>query len=140
MPAPPREKQHVIIIDDDPISNLLTEEKIKTVHNKECIHSFVNPEFGLERINTLLSKNINESIILLLDINMPNINGWDALDKLKAMFEDLNTKSVRIYMLSSSIDMNDKIKAYNNPLVSGYFEKPLSVRDFMDLIFKNNYL
>lgn len=140
MLATPREDQFVIIIDDDPISNLLTEEKIKTVHSKERIKSYVDPGTGLERIRTLLSNNINESIILLLDINMPNINGWDALDKLKTMFEELKTKSVRIYMLSSSIDVNDKIKAYNNPLVSGYFEKPLSVRDFMDLIFKNNYL
>jgi hypothetical protein len=38
-------------------------------------------------------------------------------------------------MLSSSIDTSDKVKAYSNPLISGFFEKPLLQEDLRNLLF-----
>ena len=63
--------------------------------------------------------------MLFLDINMPIMTGWEFMKE----FEKLNTlikDQIFIYILSSSIDQEDKLKAKNHPDVVDYIEKPLS--------------
>ena len=135
-----RDEQHVVIIDDDPVSNMLTEMSIKSVHSKDYIRSYVNPVDGIDHIAKLINDNPGEQVIAFVDINMPGLSGWEVIERLAPMITDGQANGLRIYMLSSSINTNDKLKAYNIPIVSGYFEKPLSSKDFSDLIFKSNYL
>ncbi len=135
-----RDEQHVVIIDDDPVSNMLTEMSIKSVHSKDYIRSYVNPIDGIGQIAKLINDNQGEQVIAFVDINMPGLSGWEVIERLAPMITDRQANGLRIYMLSSSINTNDKLKAYNIPIVSGYFEKPLSSKDFSDLIFKSNYL
>ncbi|MBE2290024.1 MAG: response regulator [Chitinophagaceae bacterium] len=135
-----RDEQHVVIIDDDPVSNMLTEMSIKSVHSKDYIRSYVNPTDGIDHIAQLVNQNEGEQVIAFVDINMPGLSGWEVIEHLEPMIANGKAKGLRIYMLSSSINTNDKLKAYNIPIVSGYFEKPLSSKDFSDLIFKSNYL
>lgn len=135
-----RDEQYVVIIDDDPVSNMLTEMSIKSVHSKDFIRSYVNPTDGIDHIAQLVNKDNSEQVIAFVDINMPGLSGWDVIEQLTPMITDGHANGLRIYMLSSSINTNDKLKAYNLPIVSGYFEKPLSSKDFSDLIFKCNYI
>jgi len=135
-----RDEQHVVIIDDDPVSNMLTEMSIKSVHSKDYIRSYVNQNEGIDHIAQLVNQNEGEQVIAFIDINMPGLSGWEVIERLAQMITDGQARGLRIYMLSSSINTNDKLKAYNIPIVSGYFEKPLSSKDFSDLIFKSNYL
>jgi DNA-binding NarL/FixJ family response regulator len=135
-----RNEYSIIIIDDDPISNLLTEVRIKSVYNQKLIRSFTNPLEGIAAIEKLVEAPEPAGIIVFLDINMPELSGWDVLDKLLPILKASAGNMTRIYMLSSSIDINDKIRAAKNMYVSGYFEKPLNTSDFSDLIFKTNYL
>lgn len=135
-----RDEQHVVIIDDDPVSNMLTEMSIKSVHSKDYIRSYVNPTDGIDHIAQLVNQNEGEQVIVFIDINMPGLSGWEVIERLAPMITNGQATGLRIYMLSSSINTNDKLKAYNIPIVSGYFEKPLSSKDFSDLIFKSNYI
>ena len=135
-----RDEQHVVIINDDPVSNMLTEMSIKTVHSKEYIRSYVNPADGVDQIAKLVNDNNGEQVIAFVEINMPGMSGWEVIERLKPMITGGKAHGLRIYMLSSSINTEDKLKAYNIPVVSGYFEKPLTSKDFSDLIFKCNYL
>lgn len=135
-----RDEQHVVIIDDDPVSNMLTEMSIKSVHSKDYIRSYVNPADGIDHIAQLVNQNEGEQVIAFIDINMPGLSGWEVIERLAPMITNGQATGLRIYMLSSSINTNDKLKAYNIPIVSGYFEKPLSSKDFSDLIFKSNYI
>ena len=68
----------------------------------------------------------NKKSIILLDIRMPGLTGWAVLDQL-AIHTDQIKKNFRVYMLSSSIDPRDIEKANENKLVTGYFEKPLTI-------------
>jgi CheY-like chemotaxis protein len=135
-----RDEQHVVIIDDDPVSNMLTEMSIKSVHSKDYIRSYVNPTEGIDHIAQLVNNDHSEQVIAFVDINMPGLSGLEVVERLAPMITNGQAKGLRIYMLSSSINTNDKLKAYNIPIVSGYFEKPLSSKDFSDLIFKCNYI
>lgn len=140
MTSKSREEQTVVLIDDDPISNILTELNIKSLHSSQPVFGFTDPELGIDKIKSILDNNQQDMVILFLDINMPLISGWAVLEMLDKNLNEVCKNRVRIYILSSSIDVSDKLRAYSNPWVSGYFEKPMTPEDFGDLLFKRNYL
>lgn len=111
-----------IAIDDDKGSNMITEFTIKKEVPGAEVHTFLDPEKGLRYIENA-SSNTNNNFVILLDINMPIIDGWDVLDKIGTLNKSILDK-LKIFMLSSSDNPLDKKKAENNCLVSGYIEKP----------------
>lgn len=64
--------------------------------------------------------------IVLLDIMMPHINGFDCLDRLSALPHEVHSV-LRVYMLSSSIDRRDIQRAESYALVEKVLEKPLDI-------------
>ena len=135
-----RQEQIVVLIDDDPISNILTELNIKTIHELQPVFGYTDPEMGINKIKSIINTDQGDTVILFLDINMRTMSGWEVLDILGKYIEEAENKNLRIYMLSSSIDVADKLRAYSNPWVSGYFEKPMTPEDFGDLLFQKNFL
>jgi len=114
-----------IIIDDDPINNLICQKMIELTIQGATVHTFTIPEKGLEYIMSAYIVENAKNAILFLDINMPHLNGWDVLERFKN-FPDLVKQHIKIYMLSSSVDPQDQEKAGDSPLVSGFISKPLS--------------
>ena len=60
--------------------------------------------------------------IILLDLNMPGMNGWEFLDAI----EDLERQPKSVYILTSSLDERDKAMSAEYALVKGYITKPLN--------------
>jgi CheY-like chemotaxis protein len=116
---------HFIIVDDDPISNFITKRMIiKVIPNAEVI-TFTESEKGLDYVLSFFAKPNDCKVILLLDINMPNITGWQFMKRLE--FEgNIVSERLLIHILSSSIDAADKERAKLNPHISDYIMKPLS--------------
>lgn len=90
---------------------------------------------GLEALNMLHGKNGFEKIvptpkIVLLDINMPRMNG---LEFLKNIRNDPELKSLLVFMLTSSDSDRDKTAAYNLN-VAGYILKPTEYEPFLHMI------
>lgn len=112
-----------IIIDDDPINNMICDMTIKTAVNAINIKAFAVSEKGLAYLSSTYLQYIGPTI-LFLDINMPSPNGWEFLDAYKNLNETIKDQ-IRIYMLSSSIDAFDKEKALANSYVKDYLTKPL---------------
>ena len=125
-------KPLIILIDDDYISNFLTAETIALAYPIQKVISFFDPAEGLEKVKYHI--NNGEEIILLLDINMPTMSGWEVADGITAL--GVKKENITIYMLSSSEDIKDKIKARSYELVRGYFEKPLLQGDCENIIMK----
>ncbi len=133
-----RNEHLVILIDDDNISNMLTAETITGIYPIDKVLAFTDPAEGMQAV--IHSLNNKKKIILFLDVNMPGLSGWDVVEALGVFSPTELLNLIRIYMLSSSVDMKDKIKAYSYQYVAGYFEKPLEERDFQDILFKRNYI
>ncbi len=120
-----KKSTHFILIDDERISNVLTSIFIKDVFTNANINAFTHPLEGVQFIRNAFKENPVKTI-LFLDINMPTVTGWDVLDIMEEIPENI-LDFLTIYILSSSVDPLDKIKATNHKLLTGYLEKPLSI-------------
>lgn len=113
----------VYLVDDNPIFLLTAKKMFQLLKAGNGISTFKN---GLEALNRL--KRLNETgkkmpDLILLDINMPVMNGWNFLDALrKEKITGLN-----IYLLSSSIDPVDIQRAASYKELKGYLTKPLTL-------------
>jgi CheY-like chemotaxis protein len=122
----------ILLIDDDPIQNLINTKLMRRLDMCDRIDVAVNGKAAFEEY---LGDQRPDYDIIFLDINMPIMNGWEFLDVLKEKgFEDLP----RIYMLTSSISPDDIEKSQAHPMVENYITKPLNLQRLEDL--KNKLL
>jgi two-component SAPR family response regulator len=129
--------QRFIIVDDDATNNILCRYTIKKAAPESDIQSFEFPAEALKYINSAYANTVVQtSTILFLDINMPEINGWDFLDEFADMDEQIHDQFT-IYLLSSSIDPSDKQRAESNKFVTGFLSKPLAYPDVSKLAAQN---
>lgn len=113
-----------IVIDDDPINNLLCTKNIKKSVQDADVITFTQAEIGLNYIKSNFNKSNIGNAILFLDINMPTMSGWEFMDE----FHNFNSEikgHVSVYILSSSVSDVDKQKAKTDPDIVDYLEKPL---------------
>lgn len=121
----------IILVDDDSINNMLSSYVIGTVRPNIAIVDFTNPTNALNYVMSKLEE--DKTSIVLLDIRMPELDGWQFLDKLHPYVDQVK-KHFRIYVLSSTIDPLDLKKAREHELVSGFFEKPLTSINMSSLL------
>lgn len=121
----------IILIDDDPINNLINRRLIGKLDISQNVVEFPEAEKALQFIKTI--DKIRS--LILLDINMPVMNGWDFLYAYAAME---NRSDETIIMLSSSIDHQDRLKADGFGFVRAFIEKPLTKEKLLNALKKNS--
>ncbi|MFN8154544.1 MAG: response regulator [Bacteroidia bacterium] len=118
---------YVLIIDDDPVNNFLCRQLLHQMTPETVIHDFTNPLDGIRFLQDGGdTQSANDKILLLLDINMPGMNGWEFMDEFAKLPASLTSKFT-IHILSSSVDPDDKNRADANPQICSFVEKPLTL-------------
>jgi CheY-like chemotaxis protein len=123
----------IAIIDDDKIFQLTASKTIISTQVTDKILQFENGEDALKFIKSNLSDPGLLPDYIFLDINMPFIDGWMFLEDFGAIKSQV-TKSITIYMVSSSIDPRDIARAKSNLFVSDYVIKPVTREKFIELL------
>jgi CheY-like chemotaxis protein len=111
----------VLIVDDN--------EGVRFFHGIIVSQSKLSPEplsFGNgEEVLRYLNQNSNKTddYLILLDINMPGMNGWDFMDALN---DKCYRNQVHIVVVTSSVDITEHDKAKSYSMVIDVVEKPIS--------------
>ncbi len=114
--------QHVLLVDDDDIFNMLHGEVLKRLIPDVRIDVFKS---GQEVLQFLTQEPDLKIDLLFLDIRMPVMGGFEVLDAMSTMDPERFNKT-RIYVLSSTLDERDLLRAKEMPLVTDFIGKPMS--------------
>lgn len=128
----------VIIIEDDETSVFLTSLFINNLEMDIKIQVAHNGIQGLELLeNELFDSNFTASpFLVLLDIKMPKMNGWQFLRAFEDRFPNDLRRNVIIVMLTVSEEEQDILKAVNSPLIQEFVHKPISDESFLEILEK----
>lgn len=123
----------VLLVDDDEINNFISIKLIKKALLNTEIMACLNGKYAIDQLSDIQRKDPEKlPDYILLDINMPIMNGWEFLDEYKRLNLDPLGKS-KIYIISSSVFSNDINKARSYPLVKDFISKPLNVEKIKEL-------
>jgi CheY-like chemotaxis protein len=117
-------KSTLIVVEDNKLDSYIIERVIKGYDSSAEVLVFYKAEKALGHLQERSTHATNETFILLVDISMPDIDGWQFLEAFEELPERTKA-SCRLYMLTSSILPNDKLKARSMSRVMDYFNKPL---------------
>jgi CheY-like chemotaxis protein len=123
----------VLLVDDDEINNFISIKLIKKALLNTEIMACLNGKFAIDQLADIQKRDPSKMPdYILLDINMPIMNGWEFLEEFKRLNIDPLGKS-KIYIISSSVFSNDINKAKSYPLVKDFISKPLNVEKIKEL-------
>ena len=112
-------------------------KKIMEVSNFcESILIFKNGEDALSNLSAIINKDEKIPDVILLDLNMPIMDGWQFLDEFVKIEP---SQRITIYIVSSSIDPQDinKVQKYKN--IRNYIIKPVTLERLTEILedYKN---
>jgi CheY-like chemotaxis protein len=128
----------ILLVDDDEISNLFNKIFIGKLDLDVEVDIFKD---GQEALDFLSPKNTGKHVtsvltpsLLLLDIKMPRMDGWEFLKAYKDTVDVSIRENIVIVMLTTSADEGDMVKALQDPNVKEFIQKPLSEKKFRKVI------
>ena len=120
------------VVDDDDIFMIIARKMIGYCAPQWSLKEFTNGEEMLNYIRKNLQEPANLPDIMLLDINMPVMDGWMFLQEYEQLKDKLS-KPIKIFLASSSIDTKDTERAKENPNLVDYIIKPLTQEVIMKI-------
>lgn len=117
-----------LIVDDDSIIIFIQKKLVTRCGFPGAPETYLNGKEALD--NLLATADENTDSLVLLDINMPVMSGWEFLDAIQ---DKPFAKRMRVAMVTSSVDASDKLKAKTYSQVIGFLEKPINVDMLNDL-------
>lgn len=126
-------KYKILIIDDNIIDQIVTKQLLKKTLGITEISTANNGKEGILWFDNH-AKELDNTLIILLDIKMPEMDGFEFLSEYEKLPEELK-KETQIFMLSSTLDPNDIKQAKNNKYVKNLLSKPLPIKEFGEMIY-----
>ena len=129
-------KKVIWVVDDDAIYQIIVNKIIQRSEMFSAISSFKNGKDAIDVLYNSLENNELLPDIILLDINMPIMDGWEFMEEIKRIKSKIN-KQIIIYIVSSSIALEDRNKSKTFTDIIGYIPKPISVEDLISIVKSN---
>lgn len=117
----------IVLVDDDPIVVLLQKKLMQKAGIIENVISFNSGDKALEYI---AERKVDDKFLLFLDINMPGLSGWQVLDEMERLNKPFDFE---VIIITSSVDISDRVKAETYEKIVDFWIKPFSLQDFVSL-------
>ncbi|MGI4884026.1 MAG: response regulator [Janthinobacterium lividum] len=111
------------VIENDRITATVTELVLRKHLRRGEVRTYGNGRLALDGLGEALRSGHAVPDLILLDLDMPVMDGWEFLDALRSVPV---AKHLCVFVLTSSIHPDDAGKAKRYPQVKGFFSKPLS--------------
>lgn len=121
-----RDNSPVLLVEDDLVDAMTVSRSFQDLDITNKIEHCVNGVEALARLQEMTTK----PSIILLDINMPKMNGIEFLERIKKAEEYL---SIPVVVLTTSNDDRDKMESYNLG-IAGYMLKPVDYQQFVQIM------
>lgn len=118
------------IIDDDPIYIFCTKRIMVLADFCESFLIFHNGKEALDRLTSIILAKENLPEIILLDLNMPVMDGWEFLEEFTQI---PSSKTITIYIITSSINPEDVERAKQYESISNYIVKPVTIETLKEI-------
>jgi CheY-like chemotaxis protein len=124
----------VMVIDDDDIFNFIATKTIERNGYSDNVVTALNGQEGIEFLESAIDSADDSNLpdLILLDINMPILNGWSFLESFRSLRSQIK-KKIRLAIVSTSVDPDDRLRASQFPEVNRFISKPLKTSD-LDLL------
>lgn len=122
-----RGKRPILLVEDDKVDAMTVKRALKEIHVNNKVETAGNGEEALEYLK---DSNKEDPCIILLDLNMPRMNG---IEFLKAAKQDELLKMIPVVVLTTSKEDQDKVESFKLS-VAGYMIKPVDYQQFVDVI------
>jgi len=113
------------IIDDDPMSSFYIKRLAELGEFAHIITIYDKAQWAIDYLLHHRKDVAHLPDVILLDIYMPELDGWGFLEAFGKIKDQL-TKKIQIYIISSSGHRNDMNKAMEFPEVAAYLQKPIT--------------
>lgn len=121
------------IVDDDDIYTFSAKKIIARADIAENTIFFHNGRAALDYLSKNLEQYNQLPDLILLDLNMPVLDGWQFMDEFAKLVPYIN-KKITVYIVSSSIDEEDYQRAKAIELISDFAVKPLTVTHLQNIL------
>lgn len=122
-----RDHRPILLVEDDRVDAMTVQRAMKTIH---VTNRLVITNNGEEAMVWLKDPTNDLPCIILLDLNMPRMNGLEFLELVK---HDAQLKTLPVIVLTTSKDELDRVKSFRLG-VAGYMVKPVDYMQFVDVI------
>ncbi|MES2148504.1 MAG: response regulator [Pseudomonadota bacterium] len=117
----------ILLVEDDQVDVMTIRRALKEIH---VVNPVVNVENGEQALAYLHDPDQERPCIILLDLNMPIMNGTEFLHLVK---KDQSCKRIPVIVLTTSSEEKDKLDSFNLG-VAGYMAKPVDYRQFVEMM------
>jgi CheY-like chemotaxis protein len=117
----------ILLVEDDQVDMMTVIHALKEIH---VINPLVPVENGEDALNYLQDENNDKPWIILLDLNMPIMNGIEFLEAIK---DDEKLMRIPVVVLTTSTEQQDRLNSFNLGAV-GYMSKPVDYQKFVEVM------
>jgi CheY-like chemotaxis protein len=125
------------LVDDDHVLIMLVKLLIKKHEHFETCKEFYNGKTAFDHLLDSIKNDDPLPDVIFLDINMPVMDGWEFLEALIKLNLPIE---IPVYIVTSSIDPSDLIKAKTYSLVKDYIMKPVTMQKLSEIYNELNQL
>lgn len=122
-----KSKKPILLVEDDVVDRMTVERALKEIR---VTNKLVMVENGEEALDHLRDPSNENPGIILLDLNMPKMNG---IEFLKVAKQDPAIKGIPVIVLTTSRDERDRVESFNLG-IAGYMLKPVDYVQFVEVV------